>query len=166
MKPLTDAHDTSKATFNKLAESRSLLDKVRVEMTTLSKLGYLVTEEDVIKGAGKLVAAGLSPMALAKLMSDLPDNGPGIGAWLSSHASAIATREAQLTPVLEAARHSLSVSAMRVLAGHHLGGPDQSEATTPISNALAPTAAAASTATSAPNATASPQPAAGGLLNA
>ena len=65
-KPLADAHQTAKSQFNKLAEARSMLDKTRVELETLTKLGDIVTSEDVIKGAGKLVAEGLSPVAMAK----------------------------------------------------------------------------------------------------
>lgn len=166
LKPLLDAHSTAKVQFEKLAESRSLLDKVRVEMTSLDKLGDLVTEEDVIKGAGKLVAAGLSPLALAKLMSDLPDKGPAINSWLATHAATIAQREQQLDPVLEQARHQLGVSAMRVLAGHHLGGPPEPEAplAPAASNALMPAESVGSPAPE--SALTATSPAAGGEINA
>lgn len=118
--PLFATASAQKAQFTKLAEARSMLDKVRVELTSLDKLGDLVTSEDVIRGAGKLVAAGLSPMAMAKLLSDLPEQGPAINAWLASHAQAVGQREQQLDPVLAEARHQLGVSALRALAGHHV----------------------------------------------
>lgn len=120
IKPLTEAHAAAKAQFDKLAEARGLLDKARAELTDLGKLGDMVTSEDVIKGAGKLVAAGASPLALAKLLSDMPTEGPQLQAWLAQHSTALAQQEAQLQPVLEAARHQLGVTGMRVLTAHSL----------------------------------------------
>lgn len=138
--PLFATASAQKAQFTKLAEARSMLDKVRVELTSLDKLGDLVTSEDVIRGAGKLVAAGLSPMAMAKLLSDLPEQGPAINSWLASHAQAVAQREQQLDPVLAEARHQLGVSALRALAGHHVEQSLQQApgATSPAPNDLAP----------------------------
>ena len=140
---LAAAHDVAKAQFEKLAESRSMLDKARAELTSLSKLGDLVTQEDVIKGAGKLVAAGLSPMAVAKLLSDMPEKGTELNAWLTQHATGLAERETQLAPVLEAARHQLGVAAMKTLVGHHIGGAGAAVATADAapSNPLMPSTA-------------------------
>lgn len=136
IKPLMDAHDIAKAQFGKLAEARTILDRARVELTNLAKLGDMVTPEDVIKGAGKLVGAGMSPMALAKLMSDMPDQGPQLQAWLQTHATQLAAREAQLEPVLSHARHQLGVTALRALAAHSLMPQMPQQA--PQSNPLMP----------------------------
>ena len=138
---LLDAHDRAKAQFDKLADARSMLDKVRVELTSLDKLGDLVTSEDVIKGAGKLVAAGLSPLAVAKLLSDMPEKGPAINGWLVQHATQVAGRETQLEPVLAAARHQMGVAGMRSLIGQHV---EQSLGEQQTQTAAAPFTAAAS----------------------
>lgn len=125
LQQLSDDHDRARGQFDKLAEARRTLDAARAELTSLTKLGDLVTPEDVIKGAGKLVAGGLSPMALAKLLSDMPEKGEELQAWLIGHVQGLEQREAQLEPVLGAARHQLGVAAMRALIGHSVAGGQQ-----------------------------------------
>src|ERR1700733_493095 len=117
---LAAAHSAARAKFEKLAGARQMLDKARVELTKLAELGDLVTSEDVIKGAGKLVGEGLSPMAMAKMLSDMPEGGPQLSGWLGQQSQMLAAREAQLQPVLDSARHQMGVAAMRGLGGEHL----------------------------------------------
>lgn len=139
---LRQAHDTSKAQFGKLAEARGMLDRARVELESLGKLGDMITQEDVIKGAGKLVAAGLSPMALAKLLSDMPEKSEPLAAWVQGHAQQLAAREAQLDPVLAQARHGLGVTAMRSLLVHQLVPQGQGPGQMPAGAGVSPAAGA------------------------
>lgn len=152
---LAEAHSAVKAQFEKLAGARTMLDKARAELTSLTKLGDLVTQEDVIKGAGKLVAAGLSPMAVAKLLSDMPEKGAELTAWLTQHAAGLAAREQQLDPVLAQGRHALGVAAMKTLVGHHIQqtGPSPAPAASG-SNPLLPSSTLVEQPTAAPQGTA------------
>lgn len=125
LQALKETHETASAQFGKLSQAGAMLDQARQQLTSLTRLGDMVTSEDVIKAAGRLVAAGLSPMAMAKLLSDMPSEGPQLQNWLGEHVAQISQREAQLAPVLAAARHDLGVSAMRSLMGHSAGLPEQ-----------------------------------------
>lgn len=113
-------HEALKAQYGKLAERRRLLDSVRTQFDSLRKLGDLVEPEDVIKAGGHLVAAGMSPRALATLMSDMPDSGPALVGWLGKHEVMAAQREEMLQPVLDSTRHQMGVAALRALVAHHL----------------------------------------------
>lgn len=127
LRALKEAHETASAQFGKLSQAGAMLDQARVQLTSLTRLGDMVMPEDVIKAAGRLVAAGLSPLAMAKLLSDMPSDGPQLQSWLGEHVAQITQREQQLAPVLAAARHDLGVSAMRSLMGHGAGLTDSSQ---------------------------------------
>ena len=103
------------AKYDKLTSARSTLDKVRVEMDSLVKLGDSVTPEDVIKAAGGLVAAGLEPAAVASLLGDMPEGGQALQAWVAQHDQDVQQREAQLNQVHRAVRHQMGATAMRTL---------------------------------------------------
>lgn len=136
---LSEQHSQNKAKFNKLADAKKMLDKVRVELTGLARLGDVVTQDDVIKSAAKLVTGGLAPAAVAGLLADMPENSQALQGWVQGHVQEVSQREAQLAPVLASARHQMGVSALRVLAGHHLipqqGQPAQA-APQPAANPL------------------------------
>lgn len=135
---LHEQHDQIKAQFGKLETADRMLQDTRAELSRLGDLGDLVTPEDVIKGAGNLVAKGGSPMEIAKLLSDLPESGPQIQAWLAGHEQVLAQHEAVLQPVLQAGRHALGVSAMRVLTGHAMQPPNVPGGPSPASAEQAP----------------------------
>ncbi len=126
MDQLAAQHEQVKSQFEKLSQEHTQLQHVRVELDSLSKLGDMVSPEDVIKGAGNLVARGASPLEMAKLLSDLPEAGPQIQSWLQTHEQVLAQHEAALAPILAAGRHELATSAMRVLVGHALDAPQMS----------------------------------------
>jgi hypothetical protein len=116
---MTTQHDQARARFEQLAASRDTLDKVRGELGTLSDLGDTVTPEDVIKGAGKLVAHGLSPSAMAQLLAQMPDGGgEALQGWLAQHQADLGQREAQLEPLLAQARHEMGLAGLRLVAAH------------------------------------------------
>lgn len=139
MDQLVAQHEQVKSQFAKLSQEHTQLQHVRLELDSLNKLGDMVSPEDVIKGAGNLVARGASPLEMAKLLSDLPEAGPQIQSWLQTHEQVLAQHEAALAPILAAGRHELATSAMRVLVGHALGVPQMSgQSITPESAGQAP----------------------------
>ena len=57
---LLAAHSQARGAFDKTGEFMGRADRAREVMTSLASLGDTITQEDVIKGAGKLVAGGES----------------------------------------------------------------------------------------------------------
>lgn len=121
----------TQAKFDKLQGAKKLLDAARGVLGKLADLGDLVTAGDVVKAGGELAAAGLSPMALAKLMSDMPESGPELAGWLARHEEQLGQREAELEPVLGAVQHQMGVSALQVLAAMPQRGPEGNALTSP-----------------------------------
>jgi hypothetical protein len=119
-------HDQVKAQYQQVGEALGRLDAVKNGLANLAKLGDMVTSDDVVKEAGKLVAAGLDPKALASLMSEMPARGQALALWLSQHATGAAAREAQLVPVLQSLRYSMGQNALHLLAADHLDSMAQS----------------------------------------
>ena len=111
-------HDQMLAQFNKFTQSRDMLDKVRVELTTLAKLGDTITPEDVIKGAGALVGHGMSPMELAGMLADMPEGGQALAGWVASKAQAATQTEAKLSGMIQQARGHLGAAALALIAQH------------------------------------------------
>ena len=138
LKGMIDTHQAAAAQYDKLAKARSLMDATRQELDALSKLGDLVSSEDVIKGAGNLVAKGMSPLDLAKLLSDMPEHGPQLQVWLQNHAVALAQQEQLLQPMLDGMRYHMVTTGLQVLAGHHFGMPMGRPQAAGPQNALAP----------------------------
>jgi len=124
--------EESQARYGKLNLAKSLLGKVRAEMDGLAKLGDTVQHEDVIKAAGALVGAGLSPEAMAAMLADMPQEGEALQAWVASHDQDVRAREAQLKEVMGLYRHKMGVDALSVLAGHHTApGAQEAPSTEP-----------------------------------
>lgn len=116
---LDSVHDQAKAHFDAASQAIGRMDRVRAELGELARKGTAITPEDVIHGAGKLVAGGEDPMQLAGLMADMPVNGgDALAAWIAEHYQATAQKEAQLRQGYEASRHSAGVAALHSLMGH------------------------------------------------
>ena len=143
---LLASHAQARAAFDKTGSATTMLDRVRTGLTQLAALGDLVTPEDVVGEAGKLVAHGADPLALAGLLADMPQNGGGqaLAGWVNQHATVVAQREAQVAQAHAAAKHALGVSALHVLQAHGVAGvgsgaaPAPPQPTAPTANALAP----------------------------
>ena len=135
MPSLVDEMEQTKAQHDKLLGAAGTLSKVRTELDSLVKLGDMVTVEDVIKGAGGLVAAGLEPKAVAGLLADMPQSGEALASWLKAHDVDVTAREQQLEQMHSGVRHELGVKAMRVLAAH---GAGQQSMPQPSAQALPP----------------------------
>jgi hypothetical protein len=116
-------HDLSRAKFDKLSDAKAMLEKVKSELLPLAKMGETVSQEDVIKAAGKMVGHGLGASAVAGLLADMPQDGQPLAAWVAQHMIGVQQREAQLQPVLAKAQHELGVHAIQLLAAHRMHGP-------------------------------------------
>lgn len=111
-------HDQAHAQFSKLLESRSMMDKMRIELETLTKLGDTIMPEDVIKGAGTLVSHGVSPTTLASMMADMPEGGQALQAWVGQHAARTMQGEQQLNQMIGAARAKLGAAGLNLITQH------------------------------------------------
>jgi len=114
-----------RAQYDKLKRARQTLDVARSGLEHLTELGDMVSPEDVIKEAGKLVAHGLAPQAMAGLLADIPTGGGlQLAEWVKEHLEGVSQREAQLQPVLDTFRHRMGVQALMGLkaAGLQRGG--------------------------------------------
>ena len=137
---LDQIHSANKAQFEKLDTSRQTLLKVRAELDKLAKLGDSVTAEDVIKAGGGLVAAGLTPKAVAGLMATLPQGGgEALAGWVQQHEQMLEQQEQQNQQMHQMAAHQMGVSAIHALASH---AHEAQGAQAPMSPAAAPAAAA------------------------
>lgn len=127
------AHRKMSAAYDKVTESKSQLGHVRKEIDKLVDLGDLVSEDDVIKSAGRLVGHGLGSETLAEILSTMPANkGQSLAAWVQNLDKQVGEREFQLEHIHNGMRHALGQSGMRVLAAEHLANQPQPEQQQPI----------------------------------
>lgn len=121
---MTALHDMTRSKYDKLAEAKGLLEKVKKELLPLAKMGDTVSQDDVIHAAGKLVGHGLGAGAVAGILADMPQDGQPLAAWVAQHLMGIQQREQQLAPILTGTQHELGVHALQLLAAHSIhGGP-------------------------------------------
>lgn len=120
---LHGAHGQAKAAYDQTGKALGILDHMRKGLERLSDKGDMVTSEDIISEAGKLVAHGIDPMALAGILAEMPQEGGGeaLGGWIMSHAIQAAQAEAQVMAAHEAARHQMGVTALHVIMAHDAG---------------------------------------------
>ncbi len=125
--PLTQLsanHDAVKAQYQKTNEVGDLLKATRAELDKLVALGPNVSVEDVMKGAGQILAAGGDETQLLSMIansqSPMPQGGEALASWVKQQDTMVAQREAQFAPAQASAQHQLGVSAMHLLAGHAL----------------------------------------------
>lgn len=153
---LDQIHSANKQQFEKLDSSKQTLERVRAQIDQLAKLGDSVTTEDIIKAGGGLVAAGLTPKAVAGLMATLPQGGgEALAGWVQQHEQVLEQQEQQNKQMHQLAAHQMGVSAIHALASHahEAQGAQAPQASmakpmpaaaapAPASNPLMPTAAA------------------------
>lgn len=118
---LSDQHDQFRAIYGKMAEVMAHGDAIRTELQKLTKLGPMVTHDDVVEAFGRLAGRGMDPAGLATILAGMPtqEGGEQLAGWVQSRADFAAQQEAQFIPQLQNVRHELGVSALRLLAGHH-----------------------------------------------
>ena len=147
---LDQIHSANKAQFEKIDSSKQTLERVRVQLDQLAKLGDNVTTEDVIKAGGGLVAAGLTPKAVAGLMATLPQGGgEALAGWVQQHEQMLEQQEQQNQQMHQMAAHQMGVSAIHALASHAHEAQKAQAPQAPKS--MPPAAAPAATAPAASN---------------
>jgi hypothetical protein len=128
LQDLSSAQDQASAQFDKLGKLKKTADQMRVGLQALSKLGDMVSVEDVVKEAGKLVGKGYDAKQMAGLLADMPTTGGGaaLAGWVKLNAAKAAQTELQLLQVHDQVRHQMGVAALKTVIGHtmeHAGQP-------------------------------------------
>jgi len=115
MPNLDEVSGELQAKYSKLSSARDLLDAVQEQMDGLAAKYDTVSPEDVVTSAGKLVAAGLAPEAMAGMLADMPDNSQALQDWVAQHQKDVAARSEQLDAMLGETRHQMGVVGLRQL---------------------------------------------------
>lgn len=144
-------HAQSRAQLNKLEEVAARQRAVREQMNHLKTLGDLVSEEDVVSAASKIVAAGVPPMEIATILADMPSGAEALKEWIVGQEAQFAQKEAQLGAMMGMIRHNTGLAALRLLAAESFGNmlppgvPPQANPLTPEGPGLGVPAPAAPT---------------------
>lgn len=126
MAPLHQGLEMALAQHQKFKETRNLLDHIREGMDRLTRLGDLVTPEDVISEAGKMVGHGVPAPTMAEILSEMPDQGgQGLAAWIKMHDLNITHTEIGLEQQAAVHQHRLGVAALKAMAGEHIKSRSQ-----------------------------------------
>lgn len=137
--PKTSMLDEAQSQFEDLKHRMGLLERVKNGLGTLVAKGTSLSAEDVQGEAGKLVAAGLKPQAMAALLSQMPTKPEMLQAWVQNLEDMTMEREAQLHEQMTQARHQMGVAGMISLAGLMHGASQAGQAAAQAS--VSPTAA-------------------------
>jgi len=114
-------HLQSRAQLSKLEEIAGRQRVVREQMNHLKTLGDLISEDDVVNSASKIVAAGVPPMAIASLLADMPSGAEALKEWVVGQEAQFAQKEAQMNQVMGMVRHNTGLAALRLLAAESFG---------------------------------------------
>lgn len=123
---LAMSHDIARQQFNITQKGMNQYVLLKRELTSLAQMGDMVTADDVVNSAGKLVAAGFDPRKMATLLADMPEGGQALSAWLGKTAAQATINHAKLSQTHEGFRHNLGIEAMKSLGAQHIAGPDPS----------------------------------------
>jgi hypothetical protein len=117
---LMQQHTRNKALFEHTGQALKKIDIIRKGLEKLSDKQDVVTMDDIVEEAGKLVSQGIDPMALAGILADAPQEGGGeaLGGWVASHAQVAAQGEQAMMQQHALARHNMAVSAIHLLMAH------------------------------------------------
>lgn len=119
--PLDDAHSYHKAVHAKLSNADRLLKRIREEMDKLVTMGDVVSPEDVVAAAGRVVGHGVPAKEMATLLATMPTQaGQGLAQWVQLHHGQLQQEEAMVAQAKEAALHRMGTSAVRALAASDL----------------------------------------------
>ena len=114
----------NKAVYEKVRTASQQVMHLRSGLDKLLQLGDMVTPEDVMDEAGKVVARGIAPQDMASLLSTMPTlGGQQLQGWLAIHDATLRDHEAQLQSAVDLARHRTSVSALHAMAAHAVQVP-------------------------------------------
>lgn len=142
MAPLAKNHQAVSAMFDATQKALKQSANVRQELDKLTGMGDVVTGEDVIEGAGRIVAKGGDPLAMAGVLADMPSEGgsAALAGWIAQHDMAAKQHEAMLQAANEVARHQLGVSSLHMIAAHSMNPQSQAPSLAPAApqNQLSP----------------------------
>jgi len=146
-------HDLISSQYNSINTTLASVDRLKTRLANLSKLGDMVTTEDVIKEASGAIAHGIPAGQIAGLLAEMPESGPQIAGWLQEKTVVLQQTEAGLLQAQEQMREHLGHAGMQMLMAHVMspgtpaaaggGGNAPTNALTPAAapSALAPAAA-------------------------
>lgn len=110
-------HDGAKAVYDQLSKARGMLDHMRREMDGLVQKGDVVTPDEVISAAGRVVGHGVGAREMAMMLADMPQMaGQGLAAWLAAHDQGIAQQEAHVNQMLMVAAHRYGMAGLGMAA--------------------------------------------------
>ena len=122
------AHQKVRAVYDKVDETKQQLTRVRGELDKLMNLGDMVSEDDVIGAAGRLVGHGLGAEAMAELLATMPmQGGQALAGWIATQDAQLKQHEFMVHHTQQGLRHELGQSAMRVLAAAQLHGGGEAQ---------------------------------------
>lgn len=113
--PLQVELDQHEAQYGLLQEGEASVSRVQDALNELTKLGDMVSQEDVVRAAGELVASGLDTKAMAAMLAEMPPDGEALQAWLLAKDAQLKAISQQLNAALEAKRFDLGAAAMKQL---------------------------------------------------
>jgi len=119
-KTMMQQHQRNKSMFKQSGDALKKLDVVRKSLERLQDKQDVVTMDDIVQEAGKLVSHGIDPMALAGILADAPQEGGGeaLGGWVAQHAQAAAQGEQALMQHHSDNAHNMAVSALQLMMVH------------------------------------------------
>lgn len=132
-------HSAAQAKLDKMQEISDQASAVSTQLKHLTTLGDLVTEEDVVKSASKIVAAGVPAMSMATLLADMPSGQEALSAWIAGQAQQFQAKEAQIQQLMGVTRYETGLAALRLLSAESFGEMSEPFAGAPAgSNPLMP----------------------------
>lgn len=108
------------AQYSKLKEADGKASLIREQLDELQKMGDMVTTEDLVHHASKLVAGGIGAAEIAGLLSEAPEGGEQLAGWISQKDQKLRMEEQQLEQALALTRHNMGVAAFRLLGAHSM----------------------------------------------
>lgn len=137
----TGANNASaSARYAKLKEAEGRVSIARESMDRLAELRDTVTQDDVVKAAGRLVSAGAGAAEIAGMLAEMPPDGDALAGWIAQKDLKLRELEGQLEAAKDAARYKLGVSALQHIvatqANHQFGQQGQPQAPEAAVNAL------------------------------
>lgn len=132
--PIQQGSMAHEAFYDKLQQAQGKIDVVQNVLGQLMQMGDMVTQEDVIKGASRIVSAGVSPEGMASLLADMPDKQEMLGPWLMEHKATFDKQEQAIKALSGSVRHQMGAEAMGQLLGQQSAPP----AVAPSAGALGP----------------------------
>jgi hypothetical protein len=141
------AQDKAAAQYEKMKEASKKLTVAQTQLDGLVALADTVSQDDVVKAASRLVAAGVGAVQVATLLADMPPDGQALQGWVAAQDQKIGKAAAQAKVALALTRHQMGVAAMRSVIGHSAEQHQTRLASARLAamnnNALAPQAQAA-----------------------